>query len=73
MLAVPRQVTYTDLGGIEGVLSDIRELIEYPLQHPEVRIIQISPILDRSLYLHTLHTHVAYLKGGKGPWPLWVS
>ena len=36
MLAVPRQVTYADLGGIEDVLSDIRELIEHPLQHPEV-------------------------------------
>lgn len=44
MLAVPRQVTYADLGGIEGVLSDIRELIEHPLQHPEVSI-QTNPIL----------------------------
>lgn len=40
LLAVPRQVTYADLGGIEGVLSDIRELIEHPLQHPEVSIIK---------------------------------
>jgi ribosome biogenesis ATPase len=30
-------VTYADLGGIEEVLADIRELIEYPLKHPEVR------------------------------------
>ena len=40
MLAVPRQVTYADLGGIESVLSDIRELIEHPLQHPEVSVIK---------------------------------
>ncbi|CAL8469009.1 g8550 [Coccomyxa elongata] len=32
----PRPVRYTDLGGIEAVLSDIKELVEYPLQHPEV-------------------------------------
>lgn len=31
------QVRYADLGGVEDVLSDIRELIEYPLKHPEVR------------------------------------
>ena len=34
--AGPRQVTYADLGGIDNVLSDIKELIEHPLQHPEV-------------------------------------
>ncbi len=34
--AVAKPVTYEDLGGIEEVLSDIRELIEYPLKHPEV-------------------------------------
>lgn len=28
---------YGDLGGIEDVLADIRELIEEPLQNPEVR------------------------------------
>lgn len=27
---------YEDLGGMEGVLADIRELVEYPLCHPEV-------------------------------------
>ncbi|CAL5227006.1 g9897 [Coccomyxa viridis] len=32
----PRPVRYSDLGGIEAVLHDIRELVEYPLQHPEV-------------------------------------
>ena len=30
---------YTDLGGIEAVLSDIKELVEYPLQHPEVLLL----------------------------------
>ena len=38
--AEPRAVRYSDLGGIEAVLDDIRELVEYPLQHPEVRSIQ---------------------------------
>ena len=33
---VARPVRYSDLGGIEDVLSDIKELIEYPLAHPEV-------------------------------------
>lgn len=32
----PSAITYSDLGGIEAVLDDIRELIEYPLKHPEV-------------------------------------
>ena len=32
----PKPVTYADLGGIEPILDDIRELIEYPLKHPEV-------------------------------------
>ncbi len=34
---VPRGLTYADLGGIEGVLDDIMELIVCPLKHPEVR------------------------------------
>lgn len=29
---------YADLGGVEDVLADIRELIEYPLKHPEVSL-----------------------------------
>lgn len=32
-------MTYADLGGIDNVLEDIKELIERPLQHPEVRLI----------------------------------
>lgn len=32
----PRALRYADLGGVEEVLADIRELIEYPLKHPEV-------------------------------------
>ena len=32
-------MTYADLGGIDNVLSDIKELIEHPLQHPEVSLI----------------------------------
>lgn len=34
--AVPRNVSFKDLGGIEGILGDIREIIEYPLAHPEL-------------------------------------
>lgn len=37
MHAAPRAVRYADLGGINEVLSDIRELIELPLRHPEVK------------------------------------
>eukprot|EP00638_Chattonella_subsalsa_P019317 CAMPEP_0117874916 /NCGR_PEP_ID=MMETSP0950-20121206/12631_1 /TAXON_ID=44440 /ORGANISM="Chattonella subsalsa, Strain CCMP2191" /LENGTH=804 /DNA_ID=CAMNT_0005728307 /DNA_START=294 /DNA_END=2708 /DNA_ORIENTATION=- len=29
-------VRYQDLGGIDDVLEEVRELIEYPLRHPEV-------------------------------------
>lgn len=35
-IVAPKPVTYADLGGIEAVLNDIKELIEYPLKHPEV-------------------------------------
>lgn len=34
--SVPLPVKYEDLAGIEDVLDDVRELIEYPLKHPEV-------------------------------------
>lgn len=27
---------YSDLGGVEELLADIRELIEWPLMHPEI-------------------------------------
>eukprot|EP00949_MAST-11_sp_MAST-11-sp1_P003703 g3703.t1 len=30
------KMSYSDLGGVETVLQDIRELIEYPLTHPEI-------------------------------------
>ena len=36
--AVPRGLTYADLGGIDSVLEDIMELIVCPLKHPEVQI-----------------------------------
>ncbi len=29
-------MTYEDLGGIEGILDDITELIVFPMAHPEV-------------------------------------
>ena len=28
--------SYADLGGIEAILQEVRELIEYPLSHPEI-------------------------------------
>ena len=31
-----KPLSYSDLGGIDEVLLDIKELIEYPLKHPEV-------------------------------------
>jgi ribosome biogenesis ATPase len=33
---MPFPVTYADLGGMESILGDVKELIEYPLKHPEV-------------------------------------
>lgn len=42
---------YSDLGGIEGVLYAVRELIEYPLTHPEVYAhIGVDP--PRGVLLH---------------------
>ena len=42
---------YSDLAGIDGVLQDIRELIEYPLTHPEIYThIGIDP--PRGILLH---------------------
>ena len=28
--------TFQDVGGIESILQDIREVVEYPLRHPEI-------------------------------------
>jgi ribosome biogenesis ATPase len=36
LLAERPTARYSDLGGIGGVLQEVRELIEYPLTHPEV-------------------------------------
>lgn len=44
-------VSYADLGGIEGILQEIHELIEYPLTHPEIyRHLGIQP--PRGVLLH---------------------
>lgn len=32
----PLPIRYEDLGGVDSVLKDVQELIEYPLKHPEV-------------------------------------
>lgn len=43
--------SHSDLAGIDGVLQDIRELIEYPLTHPEIyNHIGIDP--PRGILLH---------------------
>lgn len=43
--------SHSDLAGIDGVLQDIRELIEYPLTHPEIYThIGIDP--PRGILLH---------------------
>ena len=41
-IVTPRRIFYSDLGGIDDVLTDIRHLIEYPLMHPEV----CTPAID---------------------------
>lgn len=35
-LTTPKNISYSQLGGLEDVLSEIKELVEYPLKHPEV-------------------------------------
>lgn len=47
----PLPVRYRDLGGIEDILADIKELVEYPLAHPEVyRWLGVDP--PRGVLLH---------------------
>ena len=42
---------YADLGGMEGVLQEVRELVEYPLTHPEIYShLGVDP--PRGLLLH---------------------
>ena len=42
---------FCDLGGIEACLQDIRELIEYPLVHPEIYVhLGVEP--PRGILLH---------------------
>ncbi|KJE96147.1 26S proteasome regulatory complex [Capsaspora owczarzaki ATCC 30864] len=44
-------VTYADLGGLESCLQDVRELIEYPLTHPEIYVhLGVEP--PRGILLH---------------------
>lgn len=45
------KASYADLGGIEGILQEIHELIEYPLTHPEIyQHLGIQP--PRGVLLH---------------------
>jgi ribosome biogenesis ATPase len=49
-LEVPR-MRYADLGGIEGVLEDVAELIERPFRHPEIyRHLGVEP--PKGILLH---------------------
>merc|ERR1712166_107665 len=42
---------YSDLGGMESCLQDVRELIEYPLRHPEIYLhLGVEP--PRGILLH---------------------
>ena len=42
---------YADLGGMEAVLQEVRELVEYPLTHPEIYChLGVEP--PRGLLLH---------------------
>ena len=43
--AEPKAVSFEDLGGIDGILKDIQELVQWPLMHPEVP--QISILASR--------------------------
>lgn len=50
-VTIPSTVMYSDLGGIEGVLEDVKELVEYPLKHPEVyQWLGVDP--PRGILLH---------------------
>lgn len=50
-VTAPFAVTYAELGGIEGVLEDVKELVEYPLKHPEVyQWLGVDP--PRGILLH---------------------
>ncbi len=45
------RVRYSDVGGVESVLQDVRELVEYPLRHPEIyQHLGVEP--PRGLLLH---------------------
>lgn len=35
-LSQARSIKYSDLGGLDNVIQEIKELVEYPLKHPEV-------------------------------------
>ena len=50
-LCEPRAISFDDLGGLDPVLASLRELVEYPLSHPEVFAwLGVDP--PRGLLLH---------------------
>ena len=50
-LCEPRAISFDDLGGLDPVLASLRELVEYPLSHPEVYAwLGVDP--PRGLLLH---------------------
>lgn len=50
-VAAPLPLRFADLGGMEPVLQLVRELVQYPLKHPEVyRWLGVDP--PRGVLLH---------------------
>jgi hypothetical protein len=77
----PRALHYADLGGVEDVLADIRELIEYPLKHPEVYRWVVCVLKNTHLYivqkqgLQQQQVGVVWVcvgGGGRQRWHVWV-
>eukprot|EP01134_Creolimax_fragrantissima_P000702 CFRG0702T1 len=52
-ISIRPSARYSDIAGIEAILQDVRELIEYPLTHPEIYVhLGIEP--PRGILLHGL-------------------
>ena len=50
-LCEPRDISFDDLGGLDPILASLKELVEYPLSHPEVYAwLGVDP--PRGLLLH---------------------
>lgn len=68
--AEPQAVRYADLGGIEGVLNDILELVQWPLMHPEVRSPSSGQHYSLSLHRACTPAHIlGRVRSYSGPLP----